>query len=134
VPFQLAIVTPERLVMDESVDFVVMPGIEGDFGVLPDHTQFLSALRAGVVEFEAGGRRQYLAVSSGFAEVTGERVTLLARTAERADEIDRARAEAALARAREKIQGAGPSAHPDSHERMQAELDRAAARIATVER
>lgn len=133
-PVQLAIVTPERLVMDESVDFVVMPGIEGDFGVLPEHARFLSALCAGVIEYEAGGQRQYLAVSSGFAEVTGERVTLLARTAERAEEIDQARAEAALARAREEMRGAGPAVGRDTHERMQAELDRAAARIAAARR
>jgi F-type H+-transporting ATPase subunit epsilon len=127
-------VTPTGTVVDEDVEEVAVPGVEGEFGVLPGHAPFLSALKPGVVRYGAGGRDRRVAVSSGFAEVGGERVTLLARTAERAEAIDRGRAETALARAREELRGAGPAAPSDTLERLQAELDRAAARLAALQR
>jgi F-type H+-transporting ATPase subunit epsilon len=106
-PFQLAIVTPERTVVDEPVDAVVVPGVEGEFGVLPEHEAFLSALDAGVIHYRAGGQEHRVAISTGFAEVTGNHVTVLARTAEHAHEIDRARAEAARDRASDGLRQTG---------------------------
>ena len=79
-PLNLSIVTPRGTVIDESVDDVVAPGTEGEFGVLPGHAPFLAAIREGVVRYQSGGRPHYLAVSTGFAEVAGDHVVLLART------------------------------------------------------
>ena len=126
-PFKLVVVTPERVVSDEAVDHVVVPGVEGEFGVLPAHETFLSALRAGIVRYDVGGRTQRLAVSAGFVEVTGEHVTLLARTAERAEEIDSDRATAARARAEQALQQASVSREENA--RLDAALARAMARL-----
>ncbi len=126
-PFKLVVVTPERVVSDEAVDHVVVPGVEGEFGVLPAHETFLSALDAGIVRYDVGGRTQRLAVSAGFAEVTGEHVTVLARTAERAEEIDGDRATAARARAEQALQQASVSREENA--RLNAALARAMARL-----
>ncbi len=126
-PFKLVVVTPERVVSDEAVDHVVVPGVEGEFGVLPAHETFLSALDAGIVRYDVGGRTQRLAVSAGFAEVTGEHVTVLARTAERVEEIDGERATAARARAEQALQQASVSL--EEHARLNAALARAMARL-----
>ena len=131
-PFQLVVVTPERVVSEEAVDHVVVPGVEGEFGVLPAHAPFLSALRAGIVRYDVGGRTQRLAVSAGFAEVTGEHVTVLARTAERADEVDSERAQAARARAEQGLQQATLS--QEENARLSAALARAMARLDVVGR
>jgi F-type H+-transporting ATPase subunit epsilon len=127
VPFKLVVVTPERVVSDEAVDHVVVPGVEGEFGVLPAHEPFLSALRAGIVRYDVGGRTQRLVVSAGFVEVAGEHVTLLARTAERAEEIDSDRATAARARAEQALQQASVSREENA--RLDAALARAMARL-----
>ncbi len=126
-PFQLVIVTPERTVVDQSVDGVVVPGVEGEFGVLPEHEPFLSALDSGVVRYRAEGQEHLIAMSTGFAEVTGNHMTLLARTAEPANEIDRSRAEAARERAAE---GLGqPGIPQEETARLEAASRRAAARL-----
>jgi F-type H+-transporting ATPase subunit epsilon len=103
---RLSVVTPERALVETEADSVVAPGAEGEFGVLPGHAPFLAPLRAGVVSWTSNGRSAAAAVSGGFAEVSAEGVTLLARTAELAEAIDRERAERALARAREKLASA----------------------------
>lgn len=89
---QLEIVTPERRVVHESVDEVVLPGIEGYFGVLPGHAPFLTALGVGEITYRIAGRSVHLAVASGYCEVLRERVSVLAENCERADEIDVTRA------------------------------------------
>ncbi len=81
-PIGLSIVTPAGPFAELEVDSVVLPGEVGEFGVLPAHERFLTSLNAGVLEYVAAGERQRLNVSSGFAEVTGERVTVLVGTAE----------------------------------------------------
>jgi F-type H+-transporting ATPase subunit epsilon len=129
-PIQLTIVTPERVVIDEAVESVVIPGVEGEFGVLPAHEPFVSGLKAGVVRYEAGGQICQVVVSAGFAEVTGEHATLLARTAERAEEIDEARAEAAFSRAQEGLRRTDLG--PADAARLGAAAARAAARRAAV--
>ena len=98
----LEIVTPDRSVVAEKVDEVEIPGAEGYFGVLPGHTPLLAVLKVG---------EHYLSIAFGFAEVLPDRVTILAELAERADEIDVARAEAAKRRAEERI--AKPAADID---------------------
>ncbi len=103
VRFELA--TPNRLVVSEDVDEVVAPGLEGYFGVLPGHVPFLTSLQSGEVSYRIGRTEQYLAVSGGFAEVQGDRVTILAERAERPEEIDRERAERARQRAERRLQG-----------------------------
>jgi F-type H+-transporting ATPase subunit epsilon len=100
---ELQIVTPDRLILREQVDEVEIPGSEGYFGVLPGHTPLLAALAVGELWYRKGQEKTYLAIAFGFAEVLPDRVTILARLAERADEIDAERAEAARLRAEERL-------------------------------
>jgi F-type H+-transporting ATPase subunit epsilon len=95
----LEIVTPERSVVTAQVDELQLPGSEGYFGVLPGHTPMLTTLKIGEMWYRIGSEKRYLAIAFGFVEVLPERVTVLAQIAERADEIDVARAEAAKRRA-----------------------------------
>jgi F-type H+-transporting ATPase subunit epsilon len=99
----LEIVTPERALVTEQVDEVQLPGSEGSFGVLPGHTQLLASLQVGEMWYRIGQEKVYLAVAFGFVEVLPDRVTVLAQIAERAHEIDVARAEAAKKRAEERV-------------------------------
>ena len=106
--FELQIVTPDRNIVHEQVDEVEIPGVGGYFGVLPGHAPLLAALTAGELWFRKGQEKTYLSVAFGFAEVLPERVTVLAKLAERAEDIDVARAEAARKRAEDRL------AHPES--------------------
>ncbi len=111
----LQIVTPDRAVIHEQVDEVEIPGSEGYFGVLPGHTPLLASLAVGELWYRKGQEKTYLAISFGFAEVLPDRVTILARLAEKAEDIDPARAEEARRRAEERL------AHP----RTEIDYDRA---------
>jgi F-type H+-transporting ATPase subunit epsilon len=102
----LEIVTPDRSLVREEVDEIVIPGSEGYFGVLPGHAPLLSTLMVGEMWYRVGQEKRYLAVAGGFVEVLPERVTVLAQIGERAEDIDIARAEAAKRRAEERL------AHP----------------------
>jgi F-type H+-transporting ATPase subunit epsilon len=105
---ELQIVTPERLILREQVDEVEIPGSEGYFGVLPGHTPLLASLAVGELWYRKGQEKTYLSIGFGFAEVLPDRVTILARLAERADEIDVERADVARKRAEELLaQGQG---------------------------
>ena len=95
----LEIATPTRLVVTETVDEIVIPGSEGYFGVLPGHAPFLTTLGIGELMYRIGRDEHFLAVAGGFAEVRNDKVIVLADTAERPGEIDRARAERARATA-----------------------------------
>src|SRR5688572_33208902 len=99
----LEIVTPDRALVNEQVDEVQLPGSEGYFGVLPGHTPLLASLQVGELWYRIGQEKHYLAISFGFVEVLPDRVTVLAQVAERAHEIDVARAEAAKKRAEERV-------------------------------
>jgi F-type H+-transporting ATPase subunit epsilon len=99
----LQIVTPDHLVVHEQVDEVQIPGSEGYFGVLPGHTPLLASLAVGEMWYRKGIEKTYLSLAFGFAEVLPDRVTILAQLAERADEIDVERAEAALKRAEDRL-------------------------------
>lgn len=96
---ELQIVTPDRPLVHEQVDEVEIPGSEGYFGVLPGHTPMLASLAIGEMWYRKGQEKTYLALAFGFAEVLPDRVTILARIAERGTDIDVARAEEALKRA-----------------------------------
>jgi F-type H+-transporting ATPase subunit epsilon len=99
----LEVVTPDRMVLSTEAEVVVCPGVEGQFGVLTGHIPFLSALDIGEMYYKAGGKTQYLAVSGGFAEVTGSKVTIVAESAEMGHEIDVERARRAKERAEKRI-------------------------------
>ena len=120
------IVTPDRSVVTEKVDEVEIPGAEGYFGVLPGHTPLLAMLKAGELWYRKGSEKYYLLIAFGFAEVLPDRVTILAEIAERPEEIDIARAEAAKRRAEERI--AKPSADVDI-ERAQIALVKSIVRL-----
>ena len=101
---ELRIVTPERLLVSEQVDEVEIPGSEGYFGVLPGHTPLLADLAVGELWYRKGQEKTYLSIAYGFVEVLPDRVTVLARIAEKAEEIDVARAEEARKRAETLLQ------------------------------
>ena len=103
---QLQIVSADRSLVNETVDEVEIPAADGYFGVLPGHTPLLAVLGAGELWYRQGQEKHYLAIAFGFAEVQAERVTILAQIAEKADEIDVARAEAAKKRAEERLAAA----------------------------
>lgn len=124
---RLRLVTPERLLLDEEVDEVTAPGVVGEFGVLPNHITFLSALEAGRLIYKRGGQTRRLAVSGGFTEVVDNVVTVLADAAEFAEEIDVERARTALRQAEEQMKNLSPFT-PEFAE-AQAALRRAETRI-----
>ena len=99
----LEIVTPERSLVNEQVDEVQLPGSEGYFGVLPGHAPLLSTLQVGELWYRVGQEKHYLAIAFGFVEVLPARVTVLAQIAERPQDIDVPRAEAARKRAEERL-------------------------------
>ena len=100
---QLEIVTPERVVLRTEADYVSLPGIEGDFGVLPGHIPYFAALRTACLHYELDGESFWACATNGFAEIADNRVQLLVDTAELAGEIDENRAEAALHRAQDRL-------------------------------
>ena len=100
---QLQIVSADRSLVNETVDEVEIPGSDGYFGVLPGHTPLLAVLGAGELWYRQGQEKHYLLIAFGFAEIQPDRVTILAQIAEKADEIDLARAEAAKKRAEERL-------------------------------
>jgi F-type H+-transporting ATPase subunit epsilon len=102
----LEVVTPDRLVLSTEAEVVVCPGVEGQFGVLVGHIPFLSALDIGEMYYRKGGQTEYLAVSGGFAEVTGTKVTIVAEAAEKGREIDVERAMRAKERAEKRLAAA----------------------------
>jgi F-type H+-transporting ATPase subunit epsilon len=126
----LQIVTPDRLVVQARVDEVQVPGSEGYFGVLPGHTPMLASLAVGELWYRQGQDKTYLAIASGFAEVLPDRVTILAKLAERAEEIDVERAEAARHRAEERL----TTKTDVDFERARASLSRALTRLQVASR
>lgn len=99
----LEVVTPDKVLVHETVDEVSLPGVEGYLGILPGHTPLLATLKVGQLWYRKGTTKSYLAVAFGFAEVLPDRVTVLAQLAERAEDIDLSRAEAARKRAEERL-------------------------------
>ena len=100
----LEVVTPQKAVVSEEAQMVVAPGSEGEFGVLKNHTTFLTSLNMGTLRYtDASGKERVLFVNGGFAEVLPDKVTVLAESAERRKDIDLARAEEARKRAERRL-------------------------------
>lgn len=128
---RLEIITAERIVYSEDVDIVVAPGIEGELGILPHHASLMTMLQPGELRVRKDNEEESMFVSGGFLEVRGDKVIVLADVAERADEIDVARAEAAKRRAEERI--AQYPTHVD-HARAEAALIRSMMRLRVSEK
>ena len=124
---QLLLVTPERRLVDEVVDEVQLPGLEGYLGILPGHAALLTELGVGEMIYRRGNETHYATVIGGYAEVLPDRVTVLAEIAERAEEIDEDRARAAREHAEKRLAKAGD---PDTNwNRAAAALKRALVRL-----
>jgi F-type H+-transporting ATPase subunit epsilon len=130
-PLRLDVVTAERLVYSDDVDIVTVPGSEGEMGILPHHAPLMSMLQPGELRARKGTEEFSLAVSGGFVEVRPDHVTILADAAERAEEIDIARAEAAKKRAEERL--TKPTTETDTI-RAEAALHRALVRIKVADK
>jgi F-type H+-transporting ATPase subunit epsilon len=131
-PLIVEIITAERVVYSqEGVDQVVAPGAEGEFTVLPQHAEFLTTLKPGELRIAKGGQEEAMAVTGGFFEVRKDRVVVLADAAERVEEIDLERAEAARRRAEEVLQGKQELADLAA---TQAALQRALMRLRVAEK
>lgn len=132
-PFDLSIVTPEGTVFQDAAASVVLPGSEGQFGVLPGHVRFLTPLVIGEAVIQTAQGARYAAISDGFAEVTQERVVVMVETCEFGSSIDLARAERAKSRAEAALAAARQSAHEDQLYKLEeAALRRAINRISVA--
>ena len=118
-PMQLQIITAEREVFSGEVDALVAPGIEGQLGILPRHAPLITILQPGELMVRSGGEESFLALTGGYMEVLGNQVIILADAAEDVDEIDEARAQAAMEQAQQRI----------SHRESDAELAQAVASL-----
>ena len=103
----LEVVTPDRQLLSLPVDEVIAPGSEGEFGVLPGHCHLLSTLRIGELRYRTGDQMHYMSVLWGYAEVTPTKVTIMAEVAEKAEDIDVARATAAVEQAEQRLRIGG---------------------------
>lgn len=128
---KLDIVTAERIVYSEEVDAVIAPGAEGQLGILPHHAPLMTILKAGELLVRRGSEEDSVAISGGFMEVRPDRVIILADSAERAEEIDIERAEAARKRAEMRMAEKAPGI---DEARLQAALQRAIARLTVAEK
>jgi F-type H+-transporting ATPase subunit epsilon len=126
---QLSVVTPERALLEESVDEVVLPGLNGYMGVLPGHAPLFSELATGVVSYKQGGTTRSLSLAGGFVEVIDNQVRVLADVAELASSIDVERARRARARAAERIESRDPDV---DYDRARQALQRAETRLSVA--
>ncbi len=127
---RLDVVTPYGLVLSEDVDELTATGTEGEFGVLPGHVPFITTLNIGMLVIKKDGQTVFVFVSSGYAEVTFDKVVVLADSAERAEEIDVDRAVAARQRAEDRLK----QAEKIDFARATAAIERATIRIQTAEK
>lgn len=124
---KLEMVTPYKRVLSEEVDEIIAPGIAGELGFLPNHTPLLTTLKIGELTYRQGGNTFHVALNWGYVEIEDDKVIILAETAEPADQIDLARAKAALGRAEDALKKLEPE---DKDFRiMEAALERAIIRI-----
>ena len=122
----LEVITPEKLALREVVDEVVVPGLGGELGILPDHTPLISQLQTGVLTYRQGTEKKVMHVSGGFVEVLPDRVSVMSDVAERPEEIDYQRAQ----RARERAEKRLASNNPDiDFRRAELKLQRAMIRL-----
>ena len=129
---ELEVVTPDRLVVKEPVDIVMAIGALGEFGILPNHIPFLTTLQPGELRYRKDGQLEYMAVTGGFAEISDNKVTILAEAAERAREIDIDRARRAKERAEKRLAMAKTEAI--DYIRAEAALKRSLVRLSIVEK
>jgi len=122
----LEVITAERLVLREAVDEVVVPGLGGELGILPEHTPLISQLQTGVLSYRQGNERRQMHVSGGFVEVQPDRVAVLSDVAERPEEIDVARAQLAKERAERRLSSQGDDT---DFRRAELKLQRALTRL-----
>jgi F-type H+-transporting ATPase subunit epsilon len=127
----LEVVTPEKLLLSQQVDELIAPGVEGEFGVLPGHTYFLSMLKIGELRYRVGDQTIYMSVLWGFAEVTPKKVTILAEIAEKAEDIDVERATQKVAEAEQRLKVGGL---PSDLKEAQISLEKARLRKRIAER
>ena len=132
-PMKCDIVTQDRMVFTGEVDYVGLPGTEGYMGILPNHSALLTTLGFGEVVVKQSGEESHYAIGGGMAEVTPDKVIILADSAEQANEIDMERAMAARQRA-EKEMEEGLNDDPDKFANLQAQIQRAQIRIDTANR
>jgi len=128
---ELEIVTPERLVVRDTAEEVQIPGLSGYLGVLPGHAPLITELGVGEISYRNAGTTTRLAVCWGFAEVLPDKVTILAETSERAQDIDVARAQRAKERAEETLRSNSPDI---DYREVQSALQRAETRIDVAEK
>jgi F-type H+-transporting ATPase subunit epsilon len=128
----LEVVTPEKIVYSGAVDEVTIPGTEGEFGVLRGHEPFLTSVDIGELYFLIGGKKTNYAINTGYAEVTGSKVTVLIETAERFDAIDKDRAIKAKEKAESSLSQL--TKEHDDYEKMRLALARAVNRISVAEK
>jgi F-type H+-transporting ATPase subunit epsilon len=127
----LEVVTPEHLLLSRQVEEVIAPGVEGEFGVLPGHTHFLTILKIGELRYRVGEQMHYMSVLWGFAEVTPTKVTILAEIAEKAEDIEVPRAQAAVEEAERRLEMGGL---PSEVEAARVSLEKARLRKRIAER
>jgi F-type H+-transporting ATPase subunit epsilon len=128
---QFELVSPERLLLSQPVEMVVVPGVEGDFGVLPGHAPLVSSVRPGVIAvFEGSQVKQRIFVAGGFAEVTAERCTVLAEQAVMVGDIDRAAVEGDIRAAREDLADAKDDA---ARGKLESRINVAEAKLAALD-
>jgi F-type H+-transporting ATPase subunit epsilon len=130
----LEIVTPDRVVVSEEVDIVTAPGVEGEFGVLANHAPMIAAVKIGPLHYRVGDREEWVAISGGFCEVSRNKITFLVEAAERAYEIDVERALRAKERAEKRIQAYLARTEEIDYARARAALQRALTRLYVAER
>ena len=129
---ELEVVTPDRLVASDTVDIVMAMGTLGEFGILPSHIPFLTPLQPGELRYRKGGQLEYLSVTGGFAEVSNNKVTVLAEAAEKAREIDIDRAKRAKERAEKRL--AQAKSEDIDYTRAEMALKRALLRLRIAEK
>lgn len=129
---ELEVVTPERHVLADTVQWIEMPGKEGYLGILPGHAPLITELGIGVLTYRKGSDTRYLSVVQGYAEVLPDRVIVLAELSERAEEIDVPRTQAALERAKGELARAGSG--DDEFQRASFALQRALVRLQAAQK
>jgi F-type H+-transporting ATPase subunit epsilon len=133
--FHLTVVTPEGEAFDKDVDSVVLPGSEGEFGVLAGHEPFMTALHVGAMQIRHGEVTLHAAVGRGFAEVHADKVNVLVGSCEFAHEVDRSRAEIARDRALAQLHEMRASVEGEAaYQALQEQYARAVARVAASEK
>lgn len=129
----LEIVTPEKLMLSEEVEIVMAPGSSGEFGVLEGHIAFLSGIEPGELRYTSGGKTERFFVSSGFAEISNNKVSVLVDAAENAKDIDLQRARLAMERASKRLEKDSQAQDIDFL-RAEAALKRATVRVTVFEK